>query len=128
MQDRYEEEIELLRQQYPSVEHDEDFNWVLVEEVELSDGWSRDTTKILLFPPSGYPETPPRNFWVPPGLKFEGQMPGSFNRNHKRHDGQQWDRFSWRVRSNWTPAATVEDGSNLLTFMNSVEARLEEGA
>ena len=127
MQDRLESEIDLLQQQYPSIEHGGNFDWVLVEGVELDEEWNRDTTDVLLQLPSGYPETPPRNFWVPAGLKCNGQQPGSFATNHKRHDGQHWDRFSWRVQNNWKPTEDVKDGSNLVTFMNSVEARLEEG-
>lgn len=127
MRNRLDQEVALLRKQYPGVRHNQNFDWVVVEDVTLSAGYNRDTTDILLIIPAGYPETPPDNFWVPPGLRLENDgQPDAFNPNHRTHEGEEWDRFSWHEDDGWAPSKDVKDGSNLLTFMRTVEERLEE--
>lgn len=127
MRDRLEKEIELLRKAYLSIHNGTEMDWVIIEEVQLPAGYNRDVTDILFFIPSGYPETPPDNFFVPAGLRLEGGgQPGAFNPNHRTHENEQWDRYSWHLDSGWSPTDSIEDGSNLLTFMGSVEDRLEE--
>lgn len=127
MRDRLEKEIELLRRNYPSVLTGTDEDWVIIDKVPLPTGYNRDVTDVLFFIPSGYPETPPDNFFVPAGLRLEGGgQPDAFNPNHRTHRNEQWDRYSWHLDNGWSPAASIEEGSNLLTFMGSVEDRLQE--
>ena len=127
MKERLEKEVALLQKQYPAVRHDQNLDWVIVEDLPLPDEYNRDTTGVLIFVPSGYPETPPDNFWVPSGLRLanDGQ-PDAFNPSHRTHEGEEWDRFSWHEDDGWAPSEDVEDGSNLLTFMQTVEKRLKE--
>lgn len=127
MKDRLDEEIALLRKEYQAVRHGENYDWVVVEDVQLPDEYNRDGTDVLVFIPSGYPETPPDNFFVPNGLQLSnGGQIDNFSKNHQTHEGGQWDRFSWHEEAGWSPSKDVEDGSNLLTFMGTVEDRLEE--
>lgn len=127
MRDRLDQEIALVRKQYPGVRHDQNYDWVVVEEVPLPADYNRDTTDVLIVIPSGYPETPPDNFWVPSGLRLENDgQPDAFNPNHRTHEGEEWDRFSWHEDDGWTPSEDIEDGSNLLTFMSTAEERLKE--
>lgn len=127
MRDRLDQEIALVQKQYPGVRHGQNYDWVVVEDVPLPDDYNRDTTDVLIVIPSGYPETPPDNFWVPPGLRLEnGGQPDAFNPNHRTHEGEEWDRFSWHEDDGWAPSEDVEEGSNLMTFMSTVEERLKE--
>lgn len=127
MKERLDQEIALLRKEYPAVRHSENYDWVVVKDVPLPDGYNRDATEILTFLPAGYPETPPDNFFVPAGLRLtNGDQIDAFNRNHRTHEGEQWARFSWHEDSGWSPTEDVKDASNLLTFMGTVEERLKE--
>lgn len=125
MSERRRSEIALLREGYPSVRHDDPIEWVIVEDTALPDGYNRSETEILIDLPAGYPQTPPDNFYVPAGLRLaDGSQPDAFNPKHRTHVGEQWDRFSWHEDDGWSPAPTIENGSNLLTFMATVEERL----
>lgn len=127
MRDRLDQEIALIRKQYPDVRHDQNYDWVIIKDVPLPADYNRDTTDVLIVIPSGYPETPPDNFWVPSGLRLENDgQPDAFNPNHRTQEGEEWDRFSWHEDDGWAPTKDIEYGSNLLTFMSTVEERLEE--
>lgn len=128
MKDRREREVGLLERQYSAVRHDSNIDWVIVEGVPVEGDFNRDETEVLVDIPSGYPETAPDNFWVPTGIELiGGGQPERCSPEHRTHEGEQWDRFSWHVDSGWAASEDIEDGSNLLTFMNSVEDRLGEG-
>lgn len=125
MSERLEKELALLGEKYPSVRHDGPNTWVIVEDLPLPNGYNRSATDVLILIPSGYPETPPDNFYVPAGLRIaENGQPDAFNANHREHEGEPWDRYSWHEDDGWAPAADIEAGSNLLTFMGTVEERL----
>lgn len=128
MNGRIEEEIELLRDRYGDVTPSDDGQHIVVHNVDVADGWNRDTTDVLIELKNGYPDTPPDNFWVPAGLRPEsGGTPGDLSAGHKSYQGESWDRFSWHAEDgDWWPHPDIEDGSNLLTFMGTVEDRLSE--
>lgn len=120
-------EIELLEKIYGEIEHGPNFEWILIKEYKLLDGWNRDSTPIFVMIPSGYPVTPPDNFFVPIGFRLEsGAMPSNYSESHTHLD-KQWGVFSYHVqKETWSPSADILGGSNLLTFMLGVEKRLKE--
>lgn len=45
--ERRAREVELLRKRYGTVEHDQDYSWVLIRDIDVPDGWNRSKTDIL---------------------------------------------------------------------------------
>lgn len=127
MLDRRLKEIELLRQRYGALEHGQNMEWVVFQAFRLPKDWNRKNTRLLILVPSGYPMTPPDNFYVDPGL---GLASGTGLSNYSEpvsYLGQNWGQFSYHVESgDWHPCADLLDGHNLLTYMLAVEKRLSE--
>lgn len=129
MSERRQNEIQLLERVYPEVSHDDAYSWIVVHKIPLGDGWNRNATDVLIVLEPGYPQTPPDNFYVPPGLTLsDGTQPGAFSKGGRKHAGMAWDQFSWHVENGWWPAADIEKGSNLLSFMQEVKRRLQEAS
>jgi len=120
-------EIELLEKKYGEIVYGPNYEWILIKEYKLPDGWNRDITPIFIIIPSGYPIIPPDNFFVPSGFRLgSGAMPSNYSES-KSHLNQQWGVFSFHVqKETWSPSADIIGGSNLLTFMLGVEKRLKE--
>jgi hypothetical protein len=130
MRERVETEVELLRKEYDKVTLSEDGQHVVIHDLPLPPSYDRDTTDVLLVVPSGYPDTPLDNFYVPSGLALEnGERPDRMSKGGQSHNGRSWDQFSWHVEDDedWRPRADPEEGTNLLTWMRGVEERLQEG-
>ncbi len=123
--DRRREEIKRLGVRYGCIEHGENLDWVLFKEFPLPSGWNCKSTELLVLVPAGYPTTPPDNFYVRTGLRLsDGRVPGNYTENQSIL-GQSWAQFSFHAQA-WTPSADIDTGDGLLTFMISVEHRLEE--
>ncbi len=117
--------MELLRRRFAAVEHDGNGGWVLLQDVALPAGWDRACIDVLVLIPPGYPATPPDNFFVPAGFRLgSGQSPSNYSESQSLIGGQ-WGQFSFHAQE-WNPAANVEDGDNLGTFMLAVTRRLGE--
>lgn len=123
MHERVGFEIETVRKNYPNLQHDEELNWVLIPDYPLPPGrFNKERTKLLFLIPSGYPNTGPDNFFVDADLKLrDGGKPPGFNAGSKSSSGLapipgDWSWFSWHPVT-WRPAATIEGGDNLLTFL-----------
>lgn len=136
MQTRIIEEIGLLKAQFTALRHGEQFNWVLIPELLLPAGRFNRTHDTILFAiPVGYPQTGPDNFFASAGLRLnDGTMPAAFNQGPQSSNGVapipgDWGWFSWHPQS-WRPAATIEGGDNLLTFVRAIKLCLrgEESA
>ncbi len=127
MQERRQQEIELLRKKYGDLEVGPNLDWVLFKAFPVPPGWSRTTTELLVVIPQGYPFTPPDNFYVPMGLKLaSGNPPGNYTEGVNLVNGQ-WGQFSFHPeREQWKASPEILDGHNLLTFMLQVERRLVE--
>jgi len=126
MHERVGTEIELLRGKYPALRHGSDLNWVLIPEFDLPPGrFNKEKTPLLFSIPVGYPNTGPDNFLVTVELRLkDGGMPPGFNPNSNSSSGAaavsgDWGWFSWHPQS-WRPAASIEAGDNLLTFVRGV--------
>lgn len=123
---RLEEEFSLLKESFPCA--------VLApqrDSVEISDFMLPDRIyqvprvrlKIPLTP--AYPDAAPDNFYVSPALRLiDGSSLNNYSESHR--DGEVWGQFSWHQKA-WRAGATVDGGDNLLTFLNTVRKRLEEG-
>ena len=123
--ERRHREVELLRQQYPQVEHGPDLDWVMFKDFSLPPGWDRDTTDVLVLIPLGYPETAPDNFYVRNGLHLlSGNAPGNFAEGQVVL-GDSWAQFSYHADT-WAPTRDLWSGDTLVTFMVAVERRLKE--
>ena len=102
MLERRRREVELLRRQYPQVEHGPDLDWVLFRDFALPPGWNRKSTDLLVLIPPGYPETPPDNFHVLAGLRVEsGADPGNYSEGQELL-GESWGQFSYHA-DEWSP-------------------------
>ncbi len=127
MIERRRREVELLRRKHGQVDHGPQFDWVIVRGVPLPQGYNRAATDVLIIMGPGYPNTPPDNFYVTPGLRLaNGSPPSNSSPGSFSHEGTSWDMFSWHHEAGWNPATDPEDGSNLLGFMREVERRLAE--
>jgi len=125
--DRWKEEIDMLRDEFPTLLHGANYDWIEIPDLQLPPGWNREQTRLLVIIPPAYPETPPDNFYVGIGLKTaSGEAPGGFSEAVEKI-GQSWGQFSWHVDvSTWNPAPEVKDGHNLRTFISMARARLSE--
>src|SRR5262249_25457506 len=81
--------------------------------------------RVLYNIPPGYPNTGPDNFFVDADLKLsDGNNPPGLNAGANSSSGPapiagDWAWFSWHPVS-WRPAATIEAGDNLITFLRGV--------
>ncbi len=125
--DRWRDEIELLREEFPTLMHGENYDWFEIPDLPLPQGWNRVQTRILVLIPPGYPETPPDNFYVETGLKLaDGGSPGGYNESAEKI-GKTWGQFSWHADvSTWVPASNPREGHNLRTFITMARKRLSE--
>ncbi|MCE7733590.1 MAG: hypothetical protein GPJ54_01850 [Candidatus Heimdallarchaeota archaeon] len=133
MNDRISQEIELLKERYPDLIHDENKTWVLIPNFKLPDKrFNKEFTNIHFTIPSGFPNSGPDNFFVHVDLRLaNNQMPPAFNPNSKSNTGEakapgEWGWFSWHPNK-WQPSAQFEKGDNLLSFVRSIGVRLRGG-
>ena len=130
MQERIEEELELIRQRFPDVEYQEEGYWVCVSSYSLPEGWNRETTEVAFQISQGHPGTPPYGMYVPSGLRFQGEKPNNYDEpagNEPPFVGS-WGFFSWTpADGNWIPSADVRSGVNLLDWVKGFMDRFEEG-
>lgn len=136
MHERVSNEVALLRKRFSGLEHGEQFNWVLIPIFPLPPGrFNKKETRLLFAIPVGYPNTGPDNFFTDVDLRLkDGGMPPAFNPNSNSSSGPapvagNWGWFSWHPQA-WRPAAAVDGGDNLETFLIGVNLCLrgEESA
>jgi hypothetical protein len=136
MHERVRQELELPKRQFPELRHGDQLDWVLIPELVLPVGrFNKTSTKVLFRIPVGYPQTGPDNFFVDADLRLkDGANPPAFNHGPQSSSGPapiegNWGWFSWHPQA-WRPAATIEDGDNLLGFIRSINLCLrgEESA
>jgi hypothetical protein len=127
MHERVRQEIELLRQKNPSLQNGEQLNWVLIPDYPLPEIYNKGITSLLWLIPPAYPQTPPDDFFVDGDLRLKnGSNPPGFNVGPNSSSGQapisgNWGWFSWHPeQGKWRPAAEIEKGDNLITFLRSV--------
>ena len=128
MQDRIDQELNLLRQRYPGLEYRTDGHWIRIPAYPLLEGWNRSASDVAFQVPVGYPGTSPYGFCAPEGLLFGGHLPGNCTPADPMPPfGGAWVRFSWQPKNGWQPAVDVTAGSNLLNWVVSFAERFREG-
>ena len=133
MHARVRDEIELLKKQFPDLQHGEKLDWVLLPLFALPpDRFNKEKTKVFFRIPVGYPVTGPDNFHVDNDLRLKNGTPApAFNAgwNGTATLAGEWGWFSWHPQQ-WRPAATIEGGDNLLGFVRAISLCLrgEESA
>jgi len=103
--------------------------WFLVKDFHLPDGWSAPKTDIAFRIQPGYPVTPPYGFYVPTGIRFNGQIPTNYQdvmAEQPPFEGQ-WGMFSWAPEV-WQASDNIGKGYNLLNWVLSFAVRLNQGA
>lgn len=127
MLERLQKEIELIQKEYGEIELAQDLSWIIIKSFTLPPGWNMDFVDVLIFIPSGYPVTPPDNFFTENNLRFANEkIPESTSPNQSQL-GKQWLQFSFHVENeDWKPHAEILKGHNLQTFLIGVNKRLKE--
>lgn len=130
MHERVREEIDLLRTKYPNLKTGENLEWLLIPDYSLPLArFNKERTKLLFVIPPGYPNTAPDNFFVDVDLQLtDGSQPAGFNQGANSSSGKapiegDWGWFSWHPNV-WRPAAIIEEGDNLVTYLRAVNACL----
>lgn len=133
MRPRIEQELALLRQFYPDLEHitKDSIDWFALPIYAVPAGWRIGEDEIaqcrLCFPINGgYPSAQPYSFLLPAGINFKGASPKNTTAFNAPFSGS-WLQFSWQPET-WFPTSDVRKGSNLLVWVRSFIARLKEGA
>lgn len=124
MTERIKREIALVKSVYGDVEVDADLRWFVIRRWPLVAGWNKQSTRLLVLIPSGYPITAPDNFFTEPDLAVQGGgAPGSTS-GPVQHANQPWLQFSYHFveAGEWQP----DKGDNLLTFLEGIAKRLKE--
>jgi hypothetical protein len=126
MHTRVQQEIVMLQQKFPSLEHGKECDWVLLPVVELPVArFNKSHSKVLFRIPAGYPQTGPDNFFVDSDLRLaNGTAPAAFNIGNQSGSGAapvagSWAWFSWHPQQ-WRAAAKIEGGDNLYGFVSSI--------
>lgn len=136
MHERVRQEIELLKRQFPELQHGGQLDWVLIPELVLApERFNKSQTKVLFRIPVGYPQTGPDNFFVDSDLRLKnGSQPPALNPGSQSNNGAApvpgaWSWFSWHPNA-WRPAASIDAGDNLQGFVRSINLCLrgEESA
>jgi hypothetical protein len=130
MQDRIKQELQMLRQYFPLLEHIEVGNWIRVPSYPLVGGWNRTETDTVFQIPVTYPSTPPYGIYVPAGLLFNSTRPS----NYVEPAGIQppwpgsWGFFSWTADDGeWRSTGIVASSSNLMNWVKGLGDRFREG-
>jgi Prokaryotic E2 family E len=128
--DRRIREIELVEARFGELDIAADRSWLIIRRYRLPRGWNEPETQVLILIPPGYPQTPPDNFYADLDLRLagEGDRRAEGGTDGPTHEGRQWQQFSWHFveTAEWQPHTDIEQGHNLLTFLDGVEQRLSE--
>jgi len=126
--ERVEAELALLRTRFQALEVNG--RWVRIPAYPTGAGWSSPSTDVAFQIQEGHPGAPPYGIYVPTGLRFIGQVPGSYTEPAANQPpfGGQWAMFSWEVEgATWKPQAEVSKGANLLNWVLGFGTRFREG-
>ena len=130
MQERIQEELALVRWEYPEAEYLEEGQWVRIPSYSLPEGWNRSSTEVAFQIPSSYPGTPPYGIYVPVGIQFNGVRPNNYTGpagTPPPFEGE-WGVFSWSPGDGqWRPTTDIRKGSNLLNWVIGFADRFKEG-
>lgn len=125
---RIDEELQLLRTRFPTLEFMAAGNWVRLKSFRLPAGWNRSITDVAFqIVPS--PQAP-YGIYVPAGLQFNGTRPNNYSEPvaNVPFTDTSWGLFSWAFGDGeWQPATTAAGGSNYLNWALGFAHRFAEG-
>jgi hypothetical protein len=135
MRPRMEQELVLLREHYPDIEHCEHGgeDWFRIPRYPFPAGWRIGAEAIESAPvafriSAGYPTAEPYGFLAPGGINYNGSSPGNPGGAIAVPFPGAWQPFSWAPDGSWAPTNDVRTGSNLLVWVRGFAQRLSEGA
>lgn len=121
----------MLREKYPDLQYDEQLSCICIPNYPLpANRYNKEQTMLFFVIPKAYPNTGPDNFFVDGDLRLkDGALPPGLNVGSDSSSGVSpipgnWSWFSWHP-SSWQPAADIEKGDNLVTFLRSINICLE---
>jgi hypothetical protein len=117
----------LLEDAFGGVDVAPDFTWVRLRAHQLVPGWNRSATPVLVEIPTGYPTTPPDNFYSAADLRLaNGAMPGNTS-GVRVIDGAEVLQFSYHVETaDWRADADLARSDTLVTYFGGVLDRLAD--
>ena len=126
---RVDEELELLRRNFPELEYLANGNWVRLPRCVLPDAlWDPEVVEVCFQIPEKIPGQAPYGFYVRPGLAAQsGQTISNYVYPAPTAFGADWGKFSWQLEG-WAPAADLIAGTNMLNFARSIADRFAQGA
>jgi hypothetical protein len=127
--DRLQRDLDLVRGRYPEVEFREEGQWVFLPHYPVSPGWKERAYAVCFQIRPGYPDIGPYGINVsPPPEREDGAALQSYSLNPEPRPPfpGEWGRFSWEV-DGWKATANLVSGSTLLSFIESIRKRFEEG-
>lgn len=128
MDHRIEEEVELLRTEWPELEYREGGRWVLLPGYSIPDTCVQDEADVAFQIKAGHPGDAPYGFYVrkPLDLADGDSFTNTTAVNDPPFSGD-WLKFSWQPED-WQPSANLRAGSNLYNWALTFRNRLEQGA
>lgn len=134
MRARIEQELTLLRERYPEIEHKEHAgeDWFRLPRYPFPAGWRINgdpvaEAAIVFKIVAAYPSGEPYGFAAPAGINFNGKPPTNAGSPVNYPFEGSWQHFSW-APDGWAPTSDARNGSNLVAWVRSFTRRLEEGA
>jgi len=126
LQERIIQEIAFLKERYPFLQHGQNYDWVMLPDFPLPEGYNRSATNLMFLIPHSYPHTPPDCFYVEIGLRLSSnELPSNYNEHMDVPVGGSWGYFSWHPEI-WQAAGRMQEGDNLNSFIKAVNFRLRE--
>ncbi len=76
---------------------------IVVHDVQLPPGYSKDKTRVLLLTTNLYPASAMDMFWVDTDLTLTGGAIPAAAESIEHLFGQSWRRYSWHRNNEWRP-------------------------
>ena len=122
--EKYKEQIERVRQEYPNIEVCKQTNGSIqleIPEFKLPPGWNTDKIRIMVVIPPGYPTNKPDGFEADIDLRLQSdnKMPAQGCGEHQVN-GRPWLHFCWQPKI-WDPTRET-----LYRYLKFIQRRFTE--
>ena len=95
---------------------------IVIPNVDLPTGWSKNTTTVLFLAPVGFPHAQPDCFWVDADLRLSaGEMPQNTRMEPIPDTSTTTLWFSWHLTHPWNP-----NRDTLSTWFGAIRNRLRD--
>jgi len=99
---------------------DDDYGSILIRNFNLPPGYNFQSTRVLIYLPDDYPESPPgvgsSSVYVPTNLRYRGKVPDDFHEKIGPSNEWAWWCYEW---IKWDPCK-----DNLITFFELLRAHM----